>query len=293
MEPAKKPAAPVRIACIQMDPKTFDKEGNWSTVLRMMEEACADGATFLVLPELFNTGYPFETREEAFSMAEPVPEGETTGRLIRFAAEKRAYVVGSIVEQEGLKLYNTSVFAGPDGYIGKYRKTHLCESENFFFENGDLGFPVFHTRIGRVGMIICQDCFYPECFRILAMQQADLVAIPTNWATQWRMKPKMLTMGPALCQAAAISNYIFVAAANRIGKAGNYEYAGNSIISNPWGVPLGGPAGLSEEIVAADCNLSETREPYFNPYNARLDRRRIDLYDRMLGYKAPERKEEK
>lgn len=291
METQRKTVAPVRIACIQTDPHLYDKEGNWLRILAMMEEACSKGATFLVLPELFNTGYPFDTREDAFSMAEPVPSGLTSQRILAFAREKKVYVVGSIVEQDGIKLYNTAVFAGPDGYIGKYRKTHLCENEHFFFEKGDLGLPVFHTRIGRIGMLICQDVFFPECFRILAMQQVDLVAVPTNWGVQRRMKPKLITMGPQLCQAAAISNYIFVAAADRVGSSGGCEFAGHSVISNHWGVPLDGPAGLEEEIIMADCDLADTREPYFNPYNARLDRRRIDLYDRMLGYKPPERKE--
>ena len=136
----------VTIACCQIEPHVGCKEENVEKALRFAGEAASQGANVILLPELANTGYVFNTREEAFGLAEAVPGGETTQRWVRFARDHGVYLTAGIAEREDRRLYTSSVLIGPDGYIGSYRKLHLWNREKLFFEPGDLGLPVYHTR---------------------------------------------------------------------------------------------------------------------------------------------------
>ncbi|SHJ90187.1 Predicted amidohydrolase [Dethiosulfatibacter aminovorans DSM 17477] len=274
----------VKIACIQTEVKLKDKEANMAIVISLMEEASTNGANLIVLPELFNTGYTFNNRTEITSLAEPIPEGRTVQELIDYAKEKNIYIVGSLPEREGIDLYNTSVLVGPNGYIGKYRKTHLCGDEIYWFESGNLGYPVFHTEIGRIAMIICLDGYYPETYRICALQKADLICIPTNWAHCDHLPAPWHTMGPTLTMANALSNHIFVAACSRVGQEPGISYAGHSLVASPTGAPISTIAGKNQQIIYAECNLADTRNRYLDKTNSRLANRRTDLYGEFLGY---------
>jgi predicted amidohydrolase len=142
--------SPVRIAVVQFDPQVGleNLESNRTAVRERLDRAVGANANLIVLPELATTGYSFGSREEAFSHAEPVPGGRTVGDWAAYAAEHGVYIVGCLPEVEGLRLFDTAVLVGPDGHVGKYRKTHLWNEEKLFFTPGDLGFPVFDTRIG-------------------------------------------------------------------------------------------------------------------------------------------------
>lgn len=278
--------SPCRIACVQMDVAQNQRDQNLSTTSNLLEKAYDAGATLIILPEMFNTGCMMKNRAEAYQAAEAVPDGKTTALLIRFAEECNIYIVGSVVEQSGYNLYNTAVLVGPDGYIGKYRKLHLCEDEVYWFEGGDLGIPVFHTPIGRIAMLICLDAYYPETFRICALQNADIVCVPSNWTdvTISRSLPvPYKTMAPTLCMAGALSNYFFVAATNRVGKVNGTKFPGQSVIANQWGAPIA-VAGEQEEIIYADLDLCDSRRRYFHPTNSRLANRRIDVYSYFFNY---------
>ena len=110
-----------------------------------------------------------------------MPAGETTAAWSEAARRHNIYIVAGIAERAGGALYNSAVVLGPSGYIGTFRKVHLWAAENLFFEPGDLGFPVFKTPIGRIGVAICYDGWFPETFRLQALQGADIVCVPTNW----------------------------------------------------------------------------------------------------------------
>ena len=274
----------VKVACLQMNILPRQKEKNLQKALAMAREAADHGARLLILPELFTTAVAYSGRHEAFEDAESVPEGQTVRRLASFCQENGVYLAGSWIEKDGQKLYNTAVLLGPEGYIGKYRKTHLCDEEFLLFEPGDLGYPVFHTELGRLAMLICLDGYYPEVYRIYAMEQADLICVPTNWA--WRPGPGPYpTPGPVLSLANALSNHLFVAAANRVGEMGALRYPGCSIIASPIGAVEAQAQTDGEEIVYADCNLAQARRRFLDCYNARLANRRTDLYDAFLGYR--------
>jgi predicted amidohydrolase len=145
----------ITVACRQIEPNIEDKEENVKKTIKFAKEAASKGSDVILLPELTNSGYVFNTREEAFSLAEEVPEGDTTRLWEDFAVKEGVYLAAGIPELKDYKLYNSSVLLGPEGYIGKYRKLHLWNREKLFFEPGNLGLQVFKTSIGRLAMYIC------------------------------------------------------------------------------------------------------------------------------------------
>ncbi len=281
----KRHEAEIRIACIQMEPRVGRKKANVAKSLEMIAVAAKKGASLVVLPELANSGYVFETREEAFDLAEEIPAGSTTQAWCASAAEHGLYIVAGIAERDGSQLYNSAVVIGPQGYIGTFRKVHLWNAESLFFEPGNLGFPVFHTPIGRIGAMICYDGWFPEGHRLLALQGADLICIPTNWVPIPGQDNKREAMANILCMAAAHSNSVFIAAADRVGRERGQPFIGQSVIVSYTGWPLAGPASAKdEEIIYADANLSDARRSRnWNEYNQVLRDRRSDVYDEMLG----------
>ena len=277
--------ASVKIACVQMEPIVGEKDRNVRRSIEMIEEAAGKGATLVVLPELCNSGYVFDTREEAFALSEEVPAGPTCQAWAGVASKHGLHIVAGIDERDGDVLYNSSVVIGPHGYVGTFRKVHLWNKENLFFEPGNLGFPVFKTPIGRIGTFICYDGWFPESYRLCALQGADIVCVPTNWVPIPGQDENREAMANILAMAAAHSNSLFVAAADRIGTERQQPFIGQSIIVSYTGWPVSGPASPDkEEIIYADVNLSDARRKRnWNEYNQVLRDRRTDLYNEMLG----------
>jgi len=275
----------VTIACIQMEPIVAEKAKNVAKSLAMMERAADHGARLIVLPELCNTGYVFDTRAEAFEFAEDIPAGPTSTAWSTLAARRGLYIVAGIAERAGPSLFNSSVLLGPDGYIGTFRKVHLWNQENLFFEPGNLGFPVFKTPIGRIATFICYDGWFPESFRLCALQGADIICIPTNWVPIPGQATGREAMANVLVMAGAHSNSVFVAAADRVGIERGQPFVGQSLIVSYTGWPIAGPASPDrEEIVYAEANLADARRKRnWNEYNQVLRDRRTDVYDEMLG----------
>jgi N-carbamoylputrescine amidase len=275
----------VRIACIQMQPAMGKVEDNVAHSVGLIKRATDLGAKLVVLPELSNTGYMFQSREEAFALSEPIPGGPTVKAWSEIAAKHGLHLVAGICERDGNKLFNSAVLIGPSGYIGTFRKVHLWNEENLYFEPGDLGFPVFHTAIGRVGMAICYDGWFPETYRLAALQGADIVCVPTNWVPIPGQAEGREAMANILAMAAAHSNSIFIACADRVGTERGQLFEGQSLIVGHTGWPVAGPASRDkEEILIADVVLGEARRARnWNAFNQVLRDRRSDLYGEMLG----------
>lgn len=275
----------VRIACIQMEPVVGAKAANVARTLARIDEAAARGARLIVLPELCNSGYVFETREEAFALAESFSDSPTLRAWADAAARHGAHIVAGIAERDGPVLYNSAVLVGPEGHVGTFRKVHLWAAENLFFEPGNLGFPVYRTPLGRIGMAICYDIWFPETFRLCALQGADIVCVPTNWVPIPGQDPRREAMANILVMAAAHSNSLFVACADRIGTERGQPFEGQSLVVGCSGWPVAGPASReAEEIVYADVDLSDARRARnWNTFNQVLRDRRSDVYDEMLG----------
>ncbi|AFP30961.1 nitrilase family protein [Marinobacter sp. BSs20148] len=280
----------VRVACIQMEPRIGDVQGNIEKSIAKIEEAAGvQGARLIVLPELTNSGYVFKSREEAFACAEVVGSGPASIAWMKLCRDYNCWIVAGMAEREGDRLFNAAVCFGPNGHVGTFRKIHLWNQENLFFEPGNLGFPVWHTPLGRLACCICYDLWFPESLRIAALQGADIVCIPTNWVPIPGQDPNREAMANILCMAAAHSNSVFIAAADRVGTERGQPFIGQSLIVSYTGWPIGGPASFDqEEIVYADLNLADARRKRnWNEYNQPLRDRRHDVYDKMLGSQSP------
>lgn len=280
--------ATVTVACVQMEPKVGHVADNVAHSVGLIEKAAEAGAKLIVLPELANSGYVFASREEAFALAESIPDGPTCKAWAEVCARRGVWLVAGIAERAGEVLFNSAVLIGPEGHIGTFRKVHLWNEENLFFEPGDLGFPVFRTPLGRIGMLICYDGWFPEAWRLCALQGADIVCVPTNWVPIPGQDPKREAMANILVMAAAHSNSIFVAAADRVGTERGQPFIGQSLIASYTGWPVAGPASATaEETLLAEVNLADARRKRnWNEYNQPLRDRRGDVYAEMLGADA-------
>lgn len=273
------------IACIQMEPHVGATRDNVTRSIQHIETAAKNGASLVILPELANTGYVFADRDEVFSLAEELPDGATARCLAETAQRLGIYIVAGVAERAGERLYNSAIFTGPSGHIGVYRKLHLWNNERLFFEPGDVGVPVFNTPIGRIAIAICYDGWFPETYRLAAMQGADIVCVPTNWVPMSSQPDDRPAMATTLTMAAAHSNGMAIACANRIGTERGQPFIGQSVIVGGDGWPIAGPASADrEEILYAPIDLKRTRASRaLNGFNHVLSDRRADVYDPMLG----------
>jgi N-carbamoylputrescine amidase len=284
------PTSPIRVSVVQFDPQVGvdHRAANLRRSLELAAEAANGGANLIVLPELSNCGYFFSCRKDAFDHAEAVPGGPSMRAWIDFAGRYQVYLVAGLSEIDGMQLFNTAVLLGPDGFIGKYRKAHLWNLEKLWFTPGNTGFPVFETPIGRIGMLICWDIWFPEVPRILSQQGADIICSLNNWV--WTPPPLFDDAGKCmasyLTMTAAHVNNVFIAAASRIGEERDARYLGCSLIAGTNGWPIGKVASANrQEILFADIDLSSARSaPIWNSLNDLQRDRRVDLYDQMLGY---------
>ncbi|MDR7482828.1 MAG: nitrilase family protein [Armatimonadota bacterium] len=275
----------VAVACVQFEPQVGHKDRNVDRSVALLHQAADRGAQFCVLPELCNSGYVFNTRAEAYAAAEEVPGGPTVRAWSEVAHARKLFVAAGIAERAGDRLYNTAVLLGPEGYVGKYRKMHLWYEEKLFFEPGDLGFPVYRTSVGTVGMAICYDIWFPETVRLLAVQGADLVCVPTNWVPIPGQVDGERPMAVYLCMTGAHCNGVFIAAADRTGVERGQPFLGHSVLVGPSGWPIAGPASAErEEILVETCNLVEARRmKTWSDLNVILRDRRTDYYSVTLG----------
>lgn len=275
----------IKVAAIQIESHIGDKDYNLKKMTEFIDKAAGQGANLLVLPELANTGYIFNSRAEAFSLAEPVPGGPTTELLIKKAKEKNIYIASGITELDGEVLFNSAVMVGPKGYIGKYRKNHLWDEEKIFFEHGNLGFPVFDLPFGRVGIMICYDGWFPETTRILRLQGVDIVLNPTNWVYVPGVITEERPVSPDMHSAFAHANAMFIISADRIGLERGCTFLGLSNIAGPSGT-IKRASWNKEEIIIAEINVIGSRYTIWTKFADLIKDRRTDIYDMMLGYEG-------
>ena len=268
------------LASIQFQPAFGLVGANLDAMERMIRQAVGQGASVLVLPELADTGYVFERRDELEALAGSIPHGESARRLIALAKELSVYIACGLAERDGDNFFNAAILAGPDGFIGKYRKVHLWNRENLFFQRGNMGLPVFETAIGPIGLAICYDGWFPETFRALALRGAQLVCVPTNWVPMAGQAAGEEPIANTLIRAAAHSNGIYIAAADRIGTERGQPFIGRSLIVGPDGLALAGPASAADqEIILASARLGSVESSRkLNQFNNVLGDRRTDIY---------------
>jgi len=232
------------------------REQNMARAEQMIREAAGKQAQILLLPEVFHELFFItDLNSRYFDMAEPIP-GPITEAMQKLARELEVVIVAPIYERVGRSVYyNSAAVIDADGsLLGVYRKNHIPLNtifyEKLYFKPGNLGYPVFDTRYGKVGLLICHDRHYPEGARALALNGAEIVLIPS--ATPDKSLSRKV-WEKELC-AHAIFNEYFVAGLNRTGQEGNYFYYGHSVAFDPTGEMVA-QAGTDEEVLIVDCDL--------------------------------------
>jgi beta-ureidopropionase len=249
----------VRAGIVQLK-WTGDKASMLDEHERSAREAAAQGVQVMCFQELFYGPYFCQVQDtEFYDYAEAVPEGPTTQRFMALAKELNMVLVLPVYEQEqpGF-LYNTAAVIDADGtYLGKYRKHHIPQVkgfwEKFYFRPGNTGYPVFDTAVGKVGVYICYDRHFPEGWRALGLNGAQIVFNPS--ATSRGLSAYLWKLEQT---AAAAANMYFVAAINRVGveELGDNDFYGTSYIADPRGQFVGDPASdHDEELVIRDIDL--------------------------------------
>lgn len=250
---------------IQGDPKKV-KKSMIDKHLALIEEAASNGVEVLCLQELFYCPYfPAEQDRRWYELAEAIPEGPTTRLMQEIAKKYQMVIVVPIFEEEMTGVYyNTAMVIDADGsYLGKYRKTHLPHLppgfwEKFYFRPGNLGYPVFSTRVGRVGVYICYDRHFPEGARALGLNGAEVVFNPSATITGlsdhlWHLEQP----------AQAVANGYYVGAINRVGHEMPWdigEFYGMSYFCDPRGQIIAQAARGKDEVLVADLDLDVIRE---------------------------------
>ena len=275
----------VRAALVQSE-WTGDQESMVEKNIGYARDAAEQGAQVLCFQEIFNSPY-FCTVQDAdnYSWAEPIPDGPTIQRMIAVAKETGMVMVVPIYEvvDEGT-FFNAAAVIDADGtYLGKYRKTHIPQVlgfwEKFYFRPGNLGYPVFDTAVGRIGVYICYDRHFPEGWRVLGLKGARIVFNPSA-TTRGHSKHLWQLEQPA----AAVANEYFVGAINRVGAEDleGTDYYGSSYFADPRGEIVGETASDTEdEVLVRQLDLGMVEE--VRRYWAFYRDRRPEVYEEVAA----------
>jgi 5-aminopentanamidase len=267
----------MKIAGVQMDVSLAEVDRNLDTMISRLRETRANGADLTVFPECAVTGYCFDSLQEARPYAQAIP-GPATERMQRACADLGGYAVFGMLEADGARLFNAAVLVGADGVLGVYRKVHLPYlGIDMHTTPGDRPFAVHAAGEVKVGMNICYDAAFPETSRILAIQGADLIVLPTNWP------PGAECMADMSINTRAMENAVYYMAVNRVGTERGFRFIGRSRIADPSGRTLAESTGAQEEILYAEIDLERARRKHIIrvPGKHEIDRladRRPEMY---------------
>ena len=252
----------MRVTCAQYALHDGDPDTNIKRSIAAILDAARAGADLVILPELANSGCSLPSREFALDLAEEAGSSKDfkgpTLRAWQTAAEETGlFIVGGFLEREGDLVYNSAAIVGPDNFLGRYRKTHLWDTEKLLYEPGR-ELPVFETPLCNIGVLVCYDAWFPEAVRTLALRGADLLCIPANAPDDWvpgHQRRGGLTMLNAHCIANANANRLLVACANRVEDG----YLGRSCIIDTTGGVLAFGSATKEELVTAEVDVQRSR----------------------------------
>jgi N-carbamoylputrescine amidase len=260
MSPSHEPENEIVRAALAQSKWTGDKDSMIEANVTLARLGADQGAQVLCFQELFYGPYFCQVQDpEYFAYTESIP-GPTTELMQQLARETKMVLIVPIyeVEQEGL-FYNTAVVIDADGtYLGKYRKHHIPQVQGFwekyYFRPGNLGYPVFQTAVGPIGVYICYDRHFPEGWRALGLAGARIVFNPS--ATSKGLSAYLWNLEQP---AAAVANEYFVGAINRVGveELGDNDFYGSSYFVSPRGQLIGEAASDSEdEVIVRDLDMS-------------------------------------
>ncbi len=281
----------LRVGLVQQS-CTEDRDRNLQASEAGIRKAAADGARLVLLQELHASVYFCQHEStELFSLAESIP-GPSSERLGKLAKELGIVIVGSLFERRAAGIYhNTAVVLDSDGQlVGKYRKMHIPDDpgyyEKFYFTPGDLGFTPIQTSVGKLGVLVCWDQWYPEGARLMALAGADLLLYPT--AIGWNPddpqdeKERQRDAWITIQRSHAVANGLPVIVANRVGfepdpcgQTKGAQFWGSSFVAGPQGEFLA-RAEEKEDVLVVDVDLA--RSENVRRWWPFLRDRRIDAY---------------
>lgn len=240
------------VSVLQFDVKFGDLKSNLDRALKLMKQASGRGTQVMLLPEMWTLGFDYD------SMAKLAPSYvEDALSLLRDMAVKYgSYIVsGTLPESENGAFYNTAFLISPKGELaGKYRKVHLFEGmkeKEFFTPGGEAG--VLETSFGKIGIAVCFDIRFPELFRQMALDGAEAIFVPAHFPHPRQQHWEVLL------RARAIENQLYVIGCNRVGKEGQKEFFGNSMIVGPYG-EIVDEAGEGEEVLTETIDLENVQQ---------------------------------
>ena len=260
------------VAVIQMKSKLFDTWTNLARAVEFVEEAAKEGADLICLPEGFLTGYDADRIEETIVHAEPI-DGNCMQTMMLLARENKVHILVPFFARSSDGVRNSAFLIDDEGkVVCSYSKTHLIGTEKGNLQPGNL-LPVWDTKLGKIGILICYDACFPETARVLAMKGAELILVPSAWRTGsyfsrwWKLDLS--------CR--ALDNLVYVAAPNLTGPCGeDGAFAGLSRIIEPTGDILAGLDETEEGIAYSNIDLRQLKKERSD--NTVLDDIRKDLY---------------
>jgi len=247
----------VTVALAQISPTVGDKEHNIKKMTQKIKQAKRKGANLVVFPELALTGYL--CRDLVYELAEPVPTGPSIQQLSAITKRENAHIIFGMIEQSTnatAVLHNTAVLIGPRGFIGKYQKIHLpthsvFEEKRYFRQGYEA--PIYETNIGKLGMIICYDIYFPEITRLMRLKGSQLIACISASPSTRREFFEILTT------ARAIESTVFLAFTNLVGIEDGLQFWGGSRFIAPSGRIITQAKYDEEDLVLAKINYSDMK----------------------------------
>ncbi|GAA0859576.1 carbon-nitrogen hydrolase [Aliiglaciecola litoralis] len=286
----------LKVGLVQQSVDSNDKQINWQKSAEQVAKLAEQGCELVMLQELHSTLY-FCQQEDTnnFDLAEPIP-GPATAFFADVAAKHDIVLITSLFEKRGSGLYHNTavVFDKQQGMVGKYRKMHIPDDpgfyEKFYFTPGDMGFTPIQTSVGKLGVLVCWDQWYPEAARLMAMAGAEMLFYPT--AIGWdkndskEEQSRQFNAWQTIQRSHAVANSLPVIVANRTGfepspVAGDpgIQFWGQSFIAGPQGEILAQASVDEEQVLSVELDLARTESikriwPYFRD-------RRIDEYQEL------------
>ncbi|MBG9445303.1 nitrilase-related carbon-nitrogen hydrolase [Cytobacillus firmus] len=262
-----------KVAAVQFEPTQFKHKENIKKLYSLVEEAAKNGAKLIVTPEMGTTGYCFYSREEVAPYVEPIP-GNTTAIFEKLAMEYQCYIVIGMpeVDPENNLYYNSAALIGPEGFVGKHRKTHPYIAETKWAVNGELGHQVFETSIGRIAILICMDMHYIETSRIQALSGADVICHISNWLDERTPAPYWINR--------AFENNCYVIESNRWGWERTVKFSGGSCVIDPEG-QIQAVIDNGDAVAYAEIDLEKARNKNVNGRNL-IKHRRPEMYRELM-----------
>ena len=270
-----------RVICEQLSPQVGDLEGNERLVVDAVARSIAAGADVVILPELATSGYVFDSADEArsVSLGREDPFFERVSEVLR--GTDVVVVFGFCELGSDSSLYNSAAVVSGSGLLSVYRKTHLWDREKLFFTPGDGAPPVLDTAHGRIGVLICYDLEFSEMPRQLALEGADLIAVPTNWPLS-EHPPEERAAEIINAQAAARANGVFIACCDRRGVERGQAWTQGTVIVNQLGW-VQSVAEHPDHRAVADILTRLARDKSVSPHNDLFADRRPDIYSQKAS----------